>query len=120
MVVDSQKSTAALLHKLFPEDEIVLVARADQAVEQANLRTPDCVVLELGLARHSGLEFLYEFRTYPDWQAIPCIVLTNVELEPDVLRSRSWQQLNVAAYAYKSDTSHKTLQQLIEQQRAPL
>ena len=31
---------------------------------------PAIVMLELQLVEHSGIEFLYEFRSYPEWQRV--------------------------------------------------
>jgi CheY-like chemotaxis protein len=57
---------------------------------------------------HNGLEFLYEFRSYPDWQDVPVLLLTNVS--PGTFAA-SWQlltgQLGVRSYLYKPRTSLK-------------
>jgi len=82
---------------------------AQQAVLTADKWRPDIVVLELQLAAHNGVEFLYEFRSYPEWQDIPVVVLSAV---PDVSLSSVLQsQLGVVAYHYKPRT---TLEQLLK------
>ena len=48
-----------------------------QAVTSADSRAPDLIIAELQLAGRSGVEFLYEFRSYPEWQNIPVIILTS-------------------------------------------
>src|ERR1700741_3726207 len=57
---------------------VEMVAHAQDAVHTADEQKPDVVVLELQLAKHNGIEFLYEFRSYSEWQNIPVVLLTMV------------------------------------------
>jgi len=79
---------------------------AQVAIHAADTQRPDIVILEIQLVSHSGIEFLYEFRSYADWQHIPVIVLSQV---PPAEFSDSWailkDELGVAAYYYKPHTS---------------
>jgi len=52
------------------------VTGAQAAVHAADERQPDVVVIELQLPAHNGVEFLHEFRSYPEWQWIPVVVNT--------------------------------------------
>lgn len=83
---------------------------AQNAIFCADEIKPDIVILELQLVAHSGIEFLYEFRSYPDWQDIPVIVATNVPASEFV---GSWKLLRdnlvVSRYLYKPLTSLKNL-----------
>ena len=114
LVVDSHTTTQKTLAKICATHHVVGVRNAQQAVEAANQLPPDVVVLELLLSGHSGLEFLYEFRTYADWQHIPVIVYTTVKLTDEVLASRSWQQLDVYRYMYKPSSSLRAVVDAIE------
>ncbi len=49
---------------------------AQSAIRSADKKRPDVVVLEVNIARHNGIEFLYEFCSYTEWQSIPVVVLT--------------------------------------------
>lgn len=93
------------------EHRVQICATAQNAIFCADEIRPDVVILELQLVAHSGIEFLYEFRSYPDWQHTPVIVNTNV---PAGEFSGSWRllrdQLGVAQYLYKPVT---TLQKLL-------
>lgn len=85
---------------------------AEAAVQNADNQQPDAVVLELQLADHNGVEFLYEFRSYSEWQNIPVVVLSQV---PDMSFSPVLQrQLGVAAYHYKPRTTLKNLLRTLE------
>lgn len=47
---------------------------AQSAVQVADEHTPEVVVLEMQLPGHNGVEFLYEFRSYPEWLHVPVII----------------------------------------------
>lgn len=63
------------------------------------------IVLELQLARHNGLEFLYEVRSYPEWETIPVIVHTAVPQSSGLGNAKLWRQLGVVKHLYKPQTS---------------
>src|SRR5262245_28230032 len=68
------------------------VAGAQAAIMAADAQTPDMVILELQLARHSGLEFLHEFRSYAEWQAIPVVVHTDLPPSRTAFASAALQE----------------------------
>jgi len=90
---------------------VTACASAQAAIMAADQQTPDAVIMELQLIEHSGIEFLYEFRSYSDWQNIPVIINSFV---PSREFSNNQQilkkHLKVAYYHNKSTT---TIQQLI-------
>ena len=51
------------------------------ALTTADEYKPDIVITNLQLAGRSGIEFLYEFRSYSDWQNIPVILLGHLRNE---------------------------------------
>src|SRR5665213_2102299 len=63
-------------------------AGAQSAITAADGAKPDLVILELQLIEHSGVEFLYEFRSYPEWQDIPVLIHSGV---PAGEFTDSWQ-----------------------------
>ena len=76
---------------------------AQSAIEAANTAKPDVVILEIQLARHNGVEFLYEFRSYPDWQETPILLNTNaLDLPAD---EHLLSTLGVKAIHYKPQTT---------------
>jgi DNA-binding response OmpR family regulator len=93
---------------------VVLCNTAQDAICEADQQRPDVVVLELQLTRHSGIEFLYEFRSYPDWQDIPVIILSHVPPN-EFAQSRDLlhRRLGVRAYHYKPQTNLRTLLQAV-------
>jgi DNA-binding response OmpR family regulator len=97
--------------------QVQAAATAQQAISAADSRRPDLVLLELQLVEHSGIEFLYEFRSYPDWQTIPLIIHSQV---PPAEFSDSWQllhaELGVRGYLYKPQTSLRRLLRAVTEQ----
>ncbi len=71
------------------------------AVDSADKKIPDVVILDLILARRSGVEFLNEFRSYPEWQHLPVIIYSDISPEEFNL-SGSFAQFGVVAYHRKS------------------
>ena len=91
--------------------QVSLAGSAEDAIVAADQAKPDVVVLELRMAVHDGVEFLHEFRSYPEWQAIPVVVNSHIApsaLEPVQQALRT--DLGVVEVLYKP---RATLQQLI-------
>lgn len=83
---------------------------AQDAVTAADTQRPDIVLLELQLVAHSGIEFLYEFRSYDDWDDVPVIIHSHVA--PAVFeasRRLLYDRLGVRAYHYKPHTTLRNL-----------
>lgn len=96
---------------------VQVCAGAQSAVLTADTMTQlDAVLLELQLVAHSGIEFLYEFRSYVDWQTVPVIILSQV---PAAEFSTNWhtlrQQLGISDYLYKPETSLRQLAAAVDQ-----
>jgi CheY-like chemotaxis protein len=92
-------------------------AAAQDAIDCADHQQPDLVVLELQMTGHDGIEFLHEFRSYPEWRDIPVIV--NTTLAPTALEpvGAALAELGVVTCLYKPYT---TLQQLLSATRLQL
>jgi len=87
-----------------------------EAIDNADKKCPDVIILDLVLAnRRSGIEFLYELRSYPEWQNVPVVIFSHVAAENLKGCLESLQQLNVSAYRYKPTTSLTDLAQSIDQ-----
>ncbi len=114
LLLDHHKATRSVLTDLLESHEIMPVSTAAKALIVASEYKPDLALLELSLAGHSGLEFLYEFRTYTDWEDVPVIVYSTIRLREEVLHTRAWQQLGVFAYLYKPETTLKDLHDHIQ------
>ena len=114
LLVDNHRATQNACRKLLAPQELVVASTAAAALVIAGEIQPNLVILELALASHSGMEFLYEFCTYSDWQHVPVILYTHVKLHDEVLKSRAFKQLNIKAYLYKPETTLLTLHSVVE------
>src|SRR4051812_20505200 len=76
-----------------------------EAIISIDVEPVDLVVLDLILAGRSGVEFLYEFRSYPDWLDIPVIIYTNLPEREVGASLAGFSQLNVKAYHQKQAVS---------------
>ena len=86
--------------------EVVVCREAQEAVFSVDDAKPAIILLELQLVGHSGIEFLYELRSYADWRDIPVVIVSNVppyefNANAELLRD----SLGVTEYCYKPQTS---------------
>lgn len=90
--------------------EAEYVTSGQAAVDSADQQLPDLIILELQLPAHNGLEFLYEFRSYTDWQQIPVIVNTSISPSSiDLVEENLYGDLGIKAWHYKPETSLQLL-----------
>lgn len=80
-------------------------AEPQAAIEAADRRQPDIVVMDLVLGGHSGIEFLYELRSYPEWEDLPVIILSSLSEKEFLADSASLAHIAVAGFYYKPRTS---------------
>lgn len=90
-------------------------AHAQDAVELADAHAPDLVLLELQLAGHNGIEFLYEFRSYAEWTNVPVVLLTVVGPHALGMTDVTMRQFGIARCLYKPATTLKQLLRTIRE-----
>jgi DNA-binding response OmpR family regulator len=97
--------------------KVAVCAGAQAGVLVADKFKPELIILELQLVEHSGIEFLYEFRSYADWHKIPVVIHSQVppsEFADNF--SLLQKELGVVSYLYKPQTSLKELTEAISEQ----
>jgi DNA-binding response OmpR family regulator len=82
---------------------------AQDAILAIDKYHPKLIVLELQLANHNGVEFLYELRSHSDWQKIPVLLHTLIPATDLQINATIKQQLGIAGYLYKPQTSLRAL-----------
>jgi DNA-binding response OmpR family regulator len=114
LLIESDPVIARSITKVGQELEHTVRVASDpqQAVVLSDEQKPDVVITEIALKKHSGFEFLYEFRSYYDWLKVPVVVYTAQRLDGQVTDSPAWRYVNVAALCYKPKVS---VTQLFEQ-----
>jgi CheY-like chemotaxis protein len=94
------------------------VAGAESAIGICEEHKPDVIILELQLQGHSGVEFLHELRSYPEWQGIPVILHSMVPSKNLERFKQAFNNLGVVGCAYKPETSLAKLVDLVEEATA--
>lgn len=94
---------------------VASAAHAQQAIHAADTFEPDVVVLELQLAAHNGIEFIYEFRSYNEWASVPVILLTMVTPSSLQITKEMMSSLGIEDILYKPETNLRQLTDAIEQ-----
>lgn len=86
-----------------------------KAMASADKTLPDLIILDMLLAGHGGLEFLFELRSYPEWQGLPIIIYSQVAQVDFEETAIGLEQLNIAAFLHKPATSLKELAVSVDQ-----
>lgn len=94
---------------------VASTAHAQQAIHAADTFELDVVVLELQLAAHNGIEFIYEFRSYSEWVSVPVIFLTMVTPSSLQITKEMMSSLGIEDILYKPATNLRQLTDAIEQ-----
>jgi DNA-binding response OmpR family regulator len=112
LVIEPDAALSKLYHEVLTSlGHTVQISRtAQHAVHTTDESLPELIILELQLIGHSGIEFLYELRSYSDWKHIPVVVMSHVPPQEfaasnDLLK----KTLGVSEYFYKPQTSLNAL-----------
>lgn len=92
--------------------EVLQRKTAESAVMALDEQSVQLVILELQLAVHNGVEFLYEIRSYPEWQGLPVLLHTNVR--KNALPQDALQRLGITKYMYKPTSNLQDLSKAIK------
>lgn len=84
--------------------EVTWCQDAQSAINAVDTQLPDVIVAELQMAAHNGVEFLYELRSYPEWQNVPIIVNSQVPINEMGVNKELLKKLGVVIYSYKPFT----------------
>jgi DNA-binding response OmpR family regulator len=99
--------------------EVYHFSDPQMAVTSADINKPDIVVLDLFLAGRSGIEFLYELRSYPDWQQLPVLITGHLPSNEIAEYADALMELRVHKYLPKHTTSLQDLLAEVEQALQP-
>lgn len=84
--------------------KVELCSNAQKAVNFLDKQKPKIIILEIQLAEHNGIEFLYELRSHEDWKDIPVIINSLIPTEDIGLTLESQEELGVKIVLYKPQT----------------
>ncbi|MBP7807060.1 response regulator [Candidatus Saccharibacteria bacterium] len=95
------------------QHQVTVAHTAQQAIHSSEDFVPDVIVLDPQIARHNGVEFLYELRSYEDLQNIPVVLLVSMHPEMFSVPIATQRQLGIVQVLYKPQTSLKQLQDTV-------
>lgn len=111
LIVEPDKILGRTYKKaLEPFCEVVLANSALDAINRADHATPDLILLEPYMARHNGMEFLYELKSYHEWSKVQIIILSSGDISGDYKTASS--DLRIIKSLQKSQTS---LEEIVEE-----
>jgi DNA-binding response OmpR family regulator len=93
---------------------ISVVHDAQNAITTSDKLRPDLIVMEIQLIKHNGVEFLYELRSYPEWQDIPIVVNSIVPPSEFAQNEVLYKEIGINNYLYKPQTSLTELLRTID------
>lgn len=117
LLLEPDHSFAKIVSEALAQDghSIVWCSGADTALTELDRKNVDAILVEIQLAKHNGIEFLYEIRSYPDLAKIPVILLTMIAEIDLQIDDSTKQQLGIYRYLYKPTTSLRKLAAVIKQ-----
>jgi DNA-binding response OmpR family regulator len=72
------------------------------AVVAIDKSKPDLIIVDLFLAARSGIEFLFELRSYPEWESLLVLVSGGLSAEEIKNYRAAFKELNVGLYFQKT------------------
>lgn len=116
LIIDADKSLRSQTIYAFEKYDFTVnqATSAQTAIASCEDHRPDVIVLELQLRGHSGVEFIHELRSYPEWQDIPVVLYTLVPWANIERFAKSFESLGILGYAYKPETSYQKLINIVE------
>lgn len=112
LLIEPDRQLGKIYQSALSDDghDVMLHSNAEVALKSMDQIVPDLIILEPQLVSHGGIEFLYELRSYSDWQSIPVIIHSLIPTHVLELMSAALKQLGVDKHFYKPKT---TLHQLV-------
>jgi DNA-binding response OmpR family regulator len=116
LLIEPNRMLAASYVTALQQDghEVAVSRDAQVAINRADSVAPELVIAELQLKGHSGIEFMYEFRSYGDWQTVPVIVLSSVPRAEIAGGDDVLKELGINDYLYKPETSLMDIRRAVQ------
>lgn len=106
LLLETDQLLARNTKALFEAADLEVEWHADPQSAMTAMDTEDfdVIVMDLIFANWSGVEFLYELRSYPEWSALPVILHSSVPPREIFACVAGLEQLQIKAYHYKPTT----------------
>ena len=97
------------------DNKVVCSSGAQEALNALNVEIPDMIIMELELPKNSGIELLYELRSYGDLDKIKIVILSTIS-EKEMLKNFGdfKSQFKLYKHLYKPTTTIKKIIELTQ------
>lgn len=111
LIVEPSKNLAKVVKSALEQKGISaqVASSAQGGISEADRSTPDLVLLELLLRKNNGLEFIHEFKSYPEWFYTPIIIYSDLPYSELFVEDPMLKEMNIIEYFYKPETSLEKL-----------
>lgn len=93
----------------------VISADPQSAIDEMDQNKISVIVMEVILAGRSGIEFLYELRSYPEWRDVPVIIFSQVNADDIAISRNSLEELGVTHCIYKPNVTLAELTRVVKE-----
>lgn len=109
LILEPDRVLSSIYSKYLSENKYKLFSayKVEDALELLDQHKIDIILMELQISGHNGLEFLYEIRSYPEWDDIKIIINSIYQL--DNINSLTLDLLNISKILYKPEAKLITL-----------
>jgi two-component system, OmpR family, alkaline phosphatase synthesis response regulator PhoP len=112
LVVDDEPNVRRLLDKILNKNyEVIEAEDGRQAIEMANTRKPDVILMDMMMPKMDGLTACHMIRNDPGTRSIPIIMVTAIGFELNIKLS---QQMGASGYVTKPFSSEDLLNKITE------
>ena len=86
LVIDDDKTAIDLVHVILENEgyDVLKATHGREGIEMALRVHPDLIILDLVMPEMSGLDVAYELKHIPATRSIPIIILTSMDVEPEM------------------------------------
>jgi two-component system, OmpR family, alkaline phosphatase synthesis response regulator PhoP len=117
LVVDDEPNVRRLLHTILSKNfEVFEGEDGKQAIEFANVKKPDIILMDMMMPKMDGLTACFEIKNNPATRSIPVIMVTAIGFELNVKLS---QQMGASGYVTKPFSSQVLLEKIAEVMAKP-
>lgn len=122
LIVEPLEELAKVLSRAFKRSGLssAIATSAQEGIKLADKKSPRLVVIELIMPDHNGMEFIHEFRSYPEWLKIPIILYSQLAPAELDLSGKTLDEMGISGHFYKPTTSLHELVGAVESAFAPV
>ncbi|HEX5455920.1 MAG TPA: response regulator [Candidatus Saccharimonadales bacterium] len=116
LIIEPSRPLADILETSFSRKgySAAAVHNAQDGITAADKHMPKLIILELVMPNHNGMEFIQEFRSYPEWLEVPVIIYSHIAPSELDLSEGKLRGLGIIAHFYKPQSSLEELYRAVE------